>query len=72
MSKKLERLRIEGGIGSGLDAEVDLYCDGALASGFTADRRRTAILPDRFLRPTATAERSAGRRGTDPPTVSRW
>ena len=31
VSKKLERLRIEGGIGSGLDAEVDLYCDGALA-----------------------------------------
>ncbi|MER2600846.1 MAG: class I tRNA ligase family protein, partial [Candidatus Competibacter phosphatis] len=36
VSKKLERLRIEGGIGSGLDAEVDLYCDGALA----ADLRR--------------------------------
>ncbi|MGB5064048.1 MAG: isoleucine--tRNA ligase, partial [Candidatus Competibacter sp.] len=35
-SKKLERLRIEGGIGSGLDAEVDLYCDGELA----ADLRR--------------------------------
>ena len=32
VSKKLERLRIEGGIGSGLDAEVDLYCDGALAT----------------------------------------
>ncbi|MDG4554297.1 MAG: isoleucine--tRNA ligase [Candidatus Competibacter sp.] len=31
VGKKLERLRIEGGIGSGLDAEVDLYCDGELA-----------------------------------------
>ena len=36
VGKKLERLRIEGGIGSGLDAEVDLYCDGELA----ADLRR--------------------------------
>ncbi len=36
VGKKLERLRIEGGIGSGLDAEVELYCDGELA----ADLRR--------------------------------
>ncbi len=36
VGKKLERLRIEGSIGSGLDAEVDLYCDGELA----ADLRR--------------------------------
>ncbi|HQA25407.1 MAG TPA: isoleucine--tRNA ligase [Candidatus Competibacteraceae bacterium] len=32
VSKELEKLRIAGGIGSGLDAEVDLYCDGALAA----------------------------------------
>jgi isoleucyl-tRNA synthetase len=28
----LEKLRVAGGIGSGLDAEVDLYCDGDLAA----------------------------------------
>jgi isoleucyl-tRNA synthetase len=33
VSKELERLRVAGGIGSGLDAEVDLYCDAALAQG---------------------------------------
>jgi isoleucyl-tRNA synthetase len=27
VARELERLRIAGGIGSGLDAEVDLYCD---------------------------------------------
>lgn len=32
VSKKLERLRIEGGIGSSLEAEVSLYCDGQLAA----------------------------------------
>ncbi len=32
VSKKLEKLRVAGGIGSGLDAEVDLYCDGDLAA----------------------------------------
>ncbi len=32
VSKELERLRIAGGIGSSLDAEVDLYCDGELAA----------------------------------------
>ena len=32
VSKELEKLRVAGGIGSGLDAEVDLYCDGALAA----------------------------------------
>jgi isoleucyl-tRNA synthetase len=30
-SKELEKLRVAGGIGSGLDAEVDLYGDGELA-----------------------------------------
>ena len=30
VSKELERLRVAGGIGSGLDAEVDLYCEPAL------------------------------------------
>jgi len=32
VSKELEKLRVAGKIGSGLDAEVDLYCDGALAA----------------------------------------
>ena len=32
VSKELEKLRVAGGIGSGLDAELDLYCDGALAA----------------------------------------
>ncbi len=32
VSKKLERLRVEGGIGSSLDAEVSVYCDGDLAA----------------------------------------
>jgi isoleucyl-tRNA synthetase len=31
VGKELENLRVAGGIGSGLDAEVDVYCDGALA-----------------------------------------
>ncbi|HXH03943.1 MAG TPA: isoleucine--tRNA ligase [Candidatus Competibacteraceae bacterium] len=30
VSKELEKLRVAGGIGSSLDAEVDLYCDGVL------------------------------------------
>ncbi len=30
LSKELERLRVAGGIGSSLDAEVDLYCDEPL------------------------------------------
>jgi len=30
VSKELERLRVAGGIGSGLDAEVDLYCGSEL------------------------------------------
>lgn len=32
VSKELEKVRVAGGIGSGLDAEIDLYCDGALAA----------------------------------------
>jgi isoleucyl-tRNA synthetase len=32
VSRELERLRIAGGIGSSLDAEVDLYCESALAA----------------------------------------
>jgi isoleucyl-tRNA synthetase len=32
VSKELEKLRVAGGIGSGLDAEVDLFCDGELAA----------------------------------------
>ena len=29
VSKELEKLRVAGGIGSGLDAEVDIYCDSS-------------------------------------------
>ncbi|MCC9000268.1 MAG: isoleucine--tRNA ligase [Candidatus Contendobacter sp.] len=32
VSKELEKLRVAGGIGSGLDAEVDVYCEGDLAA----------------------------------------
>ncbi len=32
VSKELEKLRVAGGIGSGLDAEVELYGDGELAT----------------------------------------
>ncbi len=32
VGKELEKLRVAGGIGSALDAEVDLYCDGDLAA----------------------------------------
>jgi isoleucyl-tRNA synthetase len=32
VGKEMEKLRVVGGIGSGLDAEVDVYCDGALAA----------------------------------------
>ncbi|MFO1351509.1 MAG: isoleucine--tRNA ligase [Gammaproteobacteria bacterium] len=35
VSKGLEKLRVAGGIGSSLDAEVDLYCDGALYEDLT-------------------------------------
>ena len=31
MNKRLEALRADGHIGAGLDAEVDVWCDGALA-----------------------------------------
>jgi len=30
VSKELERLRVAGDIGSSLDAEIDIYCDGSL------------------------------------------
>jgi isoleucyl-tRNA synthetase len=33
VSKQLERLRVAGTIGSSLDAEVDLYCNGGLKDG---------------------------------------
>ena len=32
VSKELEKLRVAGGIGSGLDAEIDLYSEGKLAA----------------------------------------
>ncbi len=46
VGKELEKLRVAGGIGSGLDAEVDLYCDGALAAdlGKLADESRFFLI----------------------------
>jgi isoleucyl-tRNA synthetase len=46
VSKELERLRIAGGIGSSLDAEVDLYCDGELAERLNrlGDELRFALI----------------------------
>ena len=35
VNKELERLRVAGQIGSGLDAEVDMYCDDALHTALT-------------------------------------
>ena len=35
VKKELEKLRVAGGIGSSLDAEVDIYCDDALRSVLT-------------------------------------
>ncbi|MCP5159617.1 MAG: isoleucine--tRNA ligase [Gammaproteobacteria bacterium] len=32
VAKKLEQLRVEGNIGSSLDAEVDIYCEGELSA----------------------------------------
>ena len=36
VSKQLEELRVAGKIGSSLDAEVDIYCDGELYNSITA------------------------------------
>lgn len=36
VSKELERLRVAGGVGSSLDAEVDLYCDSSLRDDLLA------------------------------------
>jgi isoleucyl-tRNA synthetase len=46
VSKELERLRVVGGIGSGLDAEVDLYCDTetAQALGRLEDELRFVLI----------------------------
>ncbi|KAF0190777.1 MAG: isoleucyl-tRNA synthetase [Gammaproteobacteria bacterium] len=36
VGKELEKLRVAGNIGSSLDAEVDLYCNGSLQQGLQA------------------------------------
>jgi isoleucyl-tRNA synthetase len=35
VSRELEKMRVAGAIGSGLDADVDLYCDGELYADLT-------------------------------------
>jgi isoleucyl-tRNA synthetase len=46
VGKQLERLRVAGGIGSALDAEVDLYCDGSLRDDLAqlADELRFVLI----------------------------
>ncbi len=46
VGKELERLRVAGGIGSGLDAEVDLYCGRELLDQLThlADELRFVLI----------------------------
>jgi len=46
VSKKLEQARVAGDIGSSLDAEVDVYCDGELAAdlGRLADELRFFLI----------------------------
>ena len=46
VSKELEKLRVAGGIGSGLDAEVNVYCEGDLAVdlGRLADELRFFLI----------------------------
>ncbi len=46
VAKELEKLRVAGGIGGSLDAEIDLYCDGALRDrlGQLEDELRFALI----------------------------
>jgi isoleucyl-tRNA synthetase len=46
VGKQLERLRVAGGIGSALDAEVDLYCEGSLRDDLAqlADELRFVLI----------------------------
>jgi isoleucyl-tRNA synthetase len=36
VARELEKLRVYGGIGAGLDAEVDVYCDGAVSQALSS------------------------------------
>ena len=61
VQKVLEALRVDGVIGAGLDAEVDLYCDGALFEALSAigDELRFALITS-GARVHPAAERPAG------------
>ena len=66
VSKELERLRIAGGIGSSLDAEVDLYCDAGLAEQLNrlGDELRFALITS-YARVNAADARPAEALETD-------
>ncbi|MDQ2694417.1 MAG: isoleucine--tRNA ligase [Pseudomonadota bacterium] len=56
VNKELEKLRVAGGIGSSLDAEVDLYCDGSLGADLNRledELRFVLITSDARLHPLA-------------------
>jgi len=66
VSGLLERLRAEGAIGSGLEAEVDLYCDGethALLRGLGEELRFVLITSSACVHPYA--DRPADATGLD-------
>ncbi len=66
VSKELEHLRVVGGIGSGLDAEVDLYCDPATARelGRLGDELRFVLITS-YARVHAKEARPEGIEGAD-------
>jgi isoleucyl-tRNA synthetase len=66
VSKHLEKLRIAGGIGSSLDAEVDLYCEPALAKqlGTLEDELRFVLITS-YARVRPASERPADTMETE-------
>ncbi len=66
VARSLELLRKDGGIGSGLDAEVDLYCDGSLISllGKLEDELRFVLITS-YARIHPLAESPEGAAATE-------
>jgi isoleucyl-tRNA synthetase len=66
VSRELERLRVAGGIGSGLDAEVDLYCEPVLFKklGMLEDELRFVFITS-YARARPQSERPAHAVPTD-------
>ncbi|MCP3867001.1 MAG: isoleucine--tRNA ligase [Gammaproteobacteria bacterium] len=66
VGKQLEQLRVEGAIGSSLDAEVDLYCDEGLAAKLQSldDELRFALISS-YARVHPLAEKPDGAVGTE-------